>query len=229
MPGREGDILMEPSPDAVYTAWTGAGGCQQRQVLGVDISSNLSWNTRVDIITANANRSLGFIKRNIKTKSPEIREMAYQSLVRPQLEYASTVWEPHTKDKTHKVEMVQRRAVRWTLRYYARTTSVTSLQSQLNWQTLEERRSMARLCLFYKIVNGLVAVPLHDYMQPTHRISRYCHSTTFRQIHTGKDYYKYAFFPLAIVQWNAFTANVAVIQSLEIFKAAVGQLQHPKP
>ena len=58
----------------------------------------------VDRITANANRSLGFIKRNIKTKSPQIRETAYQSLVRPQLEYASAVWDPHTKDKAHKVE-----------------------------------------------------------------------------------------------------------------------------
>ena len=59
--------------------------------------SNLSWNTHVDRITANANMSLGFIKINIKTKSPQIREMAYQSLVRPQLEYASAVWDPHTK------------------------------------------------------------------------------------------------------------------------------------
>ena len=197
--------------------------------LGVDISSNLSWNTHVDRITANANRSLGFIKRIIKTKSPQIREMAYQSLVRPQLEYTSAVWDPHTKDKNHKVEMVQRRAARLTLNDYARITSVTSLQSQLNWQTLEERRSVACLCLFYKIVNGLVAVPLPDYMQPTHRISRYCHSMTFRQIHTGKDYYKHSFFPLAIVQWNALPANVAVAPSLKIFKAAVGQLQHPKP
>ena len=104
--------------------------------MGVDISSNLSWNTHVDRITANANRSLGFIKRNIKTKSPQIREMAYQSLVRPQMEYASAVWDPHTIDKAHKVEMVQRRAARWTLNDYARLTSVTSLQSQLNWQTL---------------------------------------------------------------------------------------------
>ena len=31
---------------------------------------------------------------NLKTKSPQIREMAYQSLVRPQLEYASAVWDP---------------------------------------------------------------------------------------------------------------------------------------
>ena len=124
--------------------------------------------------------------------------------------------------------MVQRRAARWTLSDNARTTSVTSLQSQLNWQTIEERRSMARLCLFYKIVNGLVAVPLPDYMQPTHRTSRYCHSMTFRQIQTRKDYYKYSFFPLTIVQWNALPANVAVAPSLETFKAAVGQLQHPK-
>ena len=153
MPGRESDILLEPSPDAVY------------------ISSNLRWNTHVDRITANANRSLGFMKKEI-SKSPQIREMAYESLVCPQLKYASAVWDPHTKDMTQKVETVQRRAARWTLSDYARTTNVTSLQSQLNWQTLEERRSVARLCLFYKIVYGLVAVPLPDYMQPTYRMSR---------------------------------------------------------
>ena len=33
VPGREGDILQEPSRDTVYTAWTGAGGCQQHQIL----------------------------------------------------------------------------------------------------------------------------------------------------------------------------------------------------
>ena len=94
--------------------------------LGVDISSNLIWNTHVDRITANANRSLGYIKRNIKTKSPQIREMAYQSLVRPQFEYASAVWDPHTNDKTQKVEMVQRHAVRWTLSDYTRATRLTT-------------------------------------------------------------------------------------------------------
>lgn len=36
--------------------------------LGVDISSGLSWNSHIDRITANANRTLAFVKRNIRTK-----------------------------------------------------------------------------------------------------------------------------------------------------------------
>ena len=52
---------------------------------------------------------------------------------------------------------------------------------------------------------------------------------TFRQVHTGKDSHKYSFFLLAIVQWNALPENVATSPSLDSFKAAVGELQHPKP
>ena len=59
---------------------------------------------------------------------------------------------PHTKEQTHKTEMAQRRAARWTMNDWNRSTSVTFLQHQLNWQTLEQRRSVARLYLFYRIV-----------------------------------------------------------------------------
>ena len=36
--------------------------------LGVDITSNLSWGSHVDRITNSANKTIGFIKRNVKTK-----------------------------------------------------------------------------------------------------------------------------------------------------------------
>ena len=52
---------------------------------------------------------------------------------------------PHTKDKTKKVEKVQRRAARVTLSDDASTTSATQLLFQLDWQTLEERRTVPRL------------------------------------------------------------------------------------
>ena len=59
--------------------------------LGVNISSDLTWNYHVDCITEDANRTLGFICRNIKTKLSRVRETAYithfsgHSLSMPQL------------------------------------------------------------------------------------------------------------------------------------------------
>lgn len=51
----------------------------------------------------------------------------------------------------------------------------------------------------------------------------------FRQIHTDKDSYKYPFFPLAIVQWNALPEKAVTSPNLDLFKTEIGKLQFPKP
>ena len=127
------------------------------------------------------------------------------------------------------IEQVQRRAARWTVSNFDRKASVTKMVQDLGWRTLDQRRADARLCLFFKILHGLVAVPPPDYIQHSNIISRYCHSMTFRQVSTSTDYYKYSFFPLAIVQWNALPQSVACLQSLEVFKTTVCKLQHSRP
>ena len=153
--------------------------------LGVDISGSLSWNPHVDRITGNANRSLGVVRWNIKTRMLKVLETAYNTLVRP-LEYASAVWHPHTKVRTSQIEQVQRRAARWTVSNCDWQASATNIVQDLGWRTLEQRRAD---------VHWLVTVPLPDYIQYSNRISRYCHSMTFRQVSTSHDYYKYSFFP----------------------------------
>ena len=62
--------------------------------LGVTISDDLSWSTYIDNITKSANQTLGFLKRNIRVHNKDLKSVAYKALVRPQLEYASTVWSP---------------------------------------------------------------------------------------------------------------------------------------
>ena len=44
--------------------------------LGVEISNNLSFNNHIQNITTSASRSLGFLKRNIRSQNPALREMA---------------------------------------------------------------------------------------------------------------------------------------------------------
>ena len=40
---------------------------------------------------------MGFLKRNLKIKSSAVKSHAYKAFVRPKLEYASAVWDPHTR------------------------------------------------------------------------------------------------------------------------------------
>ena len=121
-----------------------------------------------------------------------IREAAFKTIVPPQLEYASTVWSPHTKQDIKKIEMVQRRAVRWSLNSYSTYASATEMQNQLKLRTLEQRRADVRVIMLFKIIHGLVAIPLPSYFEQPSRMTQHSHPLALRQIHTSANYYKYS-------------------------------------
>ena len=79
--------------------------------LGVDLAANLSWNTHIDRITKKANNMLGFLRRNLQTPNRQTKSNAFKTLVRPHVEYCSTVWNPHTQEQIGKIEAVQRRGL----------------------------------------------------------------------------------------------------------------------
>ena len=74
--------------------------------LGITLQSNLKWNKHINSITNKANQSLGFLKRNLKIKSSDVKSHAYKALVRPKLEYASAVWDPHTRTQINQINHV---------------------------------------------------------------------------------------------------------------------------
>ena len=54
----------------------------------------LNWNNHVSNIVGKANRSLGFVKRNLNKCPEEVKKQAYYTLVRPNLEYGSSALGP---------------------------------------------------------------------------------------------------------------------------------------
>ena len=65
--------------------------------LGIYITSNLSWSMQANKCANKANSVLGFIKRTVGPKNPQLFSKLYKSLVRLILEYCSPVWCPHLK------------------------------------------------------------------------------------------------------------------------------------
>jgi hypothetical protein len=66
--------------------------------LGVTFHSKLKWNEHISKIKTKATKTLGFIKRNLKDCKPPIRSVAYQTMARPSLIYASSVWDSYYRN-----------------------------------------------------------------------------------------------------------------------------------
>ena len=192
--------------------------------LGVDLSYNLSWNHHIDRTVKKGNSMLGFLKRNLKISNKDTKSAAYFSLVRPNLEYCASVWNLYNKQAINKIEMVQRRAARYATNRYRNTSSVSDMIDDLEWETLESRRTKIQLTMFFKIVNDLVDIPSSDYLILANSKTRANHSKKMQQYHTRTDIFKNSFFPRTIRNWNQLPASVAEAPDLVSFKRGLSSV-----
>ena len=86
--------------------------------VGVSISSKMSWSNHIDDICTKARKPLGFIRRNLRNSPQYMQNQTYSSLVRPILEYARCVLDPHQRKHIKKLESVHRHAARFTTGNY---------------------------------------------------------------------------------------------------------------
>jgi hypothetical protein len=168
--------------------------------------------------------TLGFLRRNIS--STKVKEQAYKSLVRPPLEYDCSVWDPYTKEDITQLEQVQRRAARYVTNRYHNTYSISNMIEHLNWQTLADWRTDARLVMLYKITHELVAIPKTDILIPPVRFSRNMHSLSYQIPSTRIQLRQQSFFPRTIPNWNSLPLNTVKSDSVESFKSAVSVINH---
>ncbi len=163
--------------------------------LGITITHNLNWNKHCDIISGKANSTLGLLRRILGECNDAVKSKAYTSLVRPQLEYASTAWNHYTKRNINKIEMVQRRAARFVFNDYSRASHVSPMIDRLGWDNLQQRRLLHQATMFYKVHQGLIGISFPDDVCPLTRSSRLPNICPSRQIQSCVNVYKFSFYP----------------------------------
>ena len=99
---------------------------------------------------------------------------------------------------------------------YERTSCVTSMLTDLHWNTLQERRMQVKSAMLYRIVHNLVAIPVTRFLIPVRTYRG--HSMKFFISQATVNSHLYSFFPSTIRIWNQLPECAVSAPSLETFK-----------
>ena len=133
--------------------------------LGVIFDTKLEFIDHIQMVVNKANSVLGFVRRwSRELSDPYITKALYVSFVRPILEYASPVWSPHYSSHIKRIESVQRRFVRLSLRSLPwndpyRLPPYENRLQLLNLNTLQRRRDVTDTLFIFKVLTGNIDDP----------------------------------------------------------------------
>ena len=169
--------------------------------------------------------TLGFLRRNLYACPQEVKEAAYKGLVRPVLEYSSSVCDPSGVGLQNDLEKVQNLAARFvTGNYNFETGSMNGILEHLKWKSLKKRRRDSRLILLYKGLKGKASIPTDDLI-PLVRCCRNDHSMAYQVPIANTNIYKCSIFPQTIRDWNALPDSL--VSSAEGAEDGVAKFTSP--
>ena len=185
--------------------------------LGVLLSSDLSWTPHITSVCSKARQILGLLYRRFYNYAEgDTLKQLYLSLIRPHLEYACPVWDPHTmKDKTL-LENVQKFAFRMATKQW--DSGYQDLLDIMNVPSLADRRLQLKLSLLYKIVHGMCYFPSDILCPRSNYSNRTNHSLVINQPFAHTNAYYYSFVPHTISAWNSLHEEHVTAPSVSAFK-----------
>ncbi|KAK2186297.1 hypothetical protein NP493_206g01003 [Ridgeia piscesae] len=191
----------KPTPNIYTFCGQQLKSVQSHCYLGVQISNTINWTAQCNSVARKAQQTIGVIRRNLNKCPTHIKSIAYTTLVRPILEYASASWDPHCLKHIKTLERIQRQAARFS------------------------RRKIKRLSIIYKMEHNLIDIPLDHYIQHNTRSSRK-HDSQFLQIRYSANIFGSSFFPTTIIikEWNSLPSNTVSSKSLKSFQNSL--IQH---
>ena len=125
-------------------------------LLGVNMEGNMSWHDHVADIAKKASQKLGTLFRTRKLYTPQQLLMLYKAQIRPSLEYCSHVWSSAPKHTLRLLDSIQKRAIRL----------IGDQELTRNLESLEHRRTVGDLSLFYRYYHGKCSADIARLIPP---------------------------------------------------------------
>ena len=136
--------------------------------------------------------------RIVKKGNKNTKSLACTSLVRSILEYGAACWDPYRECQISALDRVQNKAAKF-----------AHHSGGSDWESLAQRRKIARMCALYKAYIGERAwKAIGDRLQAPRYLSRVDHHWKIRARNQRKDIGKYSFVNRSITDWNQLPEGV---------------------
>lgn len=188
--------------------------------LGITIDDKLKFQQHIHIQTKKANQRLGMINRTFTYMDKDMFLTLYKSLVRPHLEYGSTVWAVIYKKEGIQIENVQRRATKMVK--IIKHLSYSSRLKYLGLPSLQYRRLRSDMVETFKILNNIDKVG-NEYLFPIKESITRGHSKKIYKQHSRTNIRKYSFSQRVVDAWNNLPTTVVEAKTVNSFKSQLNK------
>lgn len=164
---------------------------------------------------------LQVLKRRLRLATLDTKLQAFNSLIKPSLEYASNIWHPHQAYLTDMLESIQSKAARFISSSYSRFHSVSSIKRTLGILPLAIRRKYSRLSFFHSIYYSDSPFSRHFIHSATNISARSDHDRKVRPLFSRTKKFLHSPLVLSINEWNALPQSIANIKEFTSFQSAL--------
>ena len=141
-------------------------------------------------------------------------------MVRPTVEFASYVWDPHERVDINNIEMVQRRGARFVKHlYHNRQIKCNRPTRRPEMEITRNKKKRVPLTIMYKIVNQQVAIDPDKYLMKPQKQSRSANTNSYVVPYASTTSRQQSFFPRTIRDWNQLPLSIKKAGSVSVFKA----------
>ncbi|XP_070550687.1 uncharacterized protein [Ptychodera flava] len=184
--------------------------------IGVFIDSDLSFEKHIQEKINKANKIMGIIRRTYVYLDIENFLFLYKALVRPHLEYCSSVWHPYKEKDIDVIENVQRRATRQIPALKGLTYS--ERLAKIGLPTLAYRRDRGDMIETFKILNGHYDEAVSNFLIRDRQVRTRGHSQKLQKHFCRLDIRKFSFTNRIVAIWNSLPDYVVIAPSVNSFE-----------
>ena len=191
--------------------------------LGMIFDSKLSFGEHLKSVLKKISKTVGLLRKfqGILPRTSLIT--IYKLFVRPHLDYGDIIYDQTFNESFHqRIESIQYNAA-IAITGAIRGTSSEKLYQELGLESLRSRRSLRKLCLFYKIYKNKSPSHLHNLIPDRVKFysARSSQIDNISDLKTRSNFFRNSFFPSTITEWNKLDRDIRNSDSLNVIKLSL--------